>query len=116
MSNFKDWQVSAIAVLCALLLHSIDTHSDDTQFAFFALVGFSFVLGVVQPEQAWRNGLIVAMGIGLPQLLATAGLYASPFRASALGACVIMAIGLVSGLAGKVIRAYMSHSRGLSNP
>jgi hypothetical protein len=111
LSRDKDLIFSAIAVLCVLVLHYVDTRTEDTQFAFFALVGFSFILGAIHASRAWLNALIVGMGVALPQMLSAAGLYAMPYSASVPGAFVILAIGLVGGYAGKMTRSVLQPDR-----
>ena len=113
LKRYQDWLLAGLAVLCALLLHNVDTHTDDTQFPFFMLIGFSFILGLVQPRWPWRWGLIVGAGVALPQLLAALGLYGLPYSANALGALVILLIAVASTYGGAFVRRSVAQPTGV---
>ena len=111
MARYRDWLLAAVAIACAFMLHIVDIHTDDTQFPFFMLLGFTFNLGLIQPWGAWRWGLLVGMGVTLPQILAAAGLYALPYRVDAPGSFLILGIALAGAYAGVLVRRMTIQTR-----
>ena len=70
------WQFDALcialAVIGGFLAGAVDFNNDEPQATVIVIVLFTGLLGFIQPRRAWRWALIVALGVPIVYLIATA--------------------------------------------